>query len=495
MSIELLARADSNRERPAIVDPELTTTYAQLVAAADRVAAALLGTAGIVAGDRVAYLIAPCANHVAALWGIWKAGGIAVPLALSHPVPELEGLVGDASPICLLADAEHHARLAEVAGSRDLPLHRVEDLLQTTVVSNVDIDADAPALMVYTSGTTGRPKGVVVTHAQITAQVRTVSDAWGWTPDDTILHALPLHHVHGLQVALGCSLYSGACCEFLWPFDASAIWERFASGDISVFMAVPTVYRRLVAAWDATPDQQERWSAGARGLRLMVSGSAALPVDLLDRWRAVTGQRLLERYGMTEIGMALSNPLAGERRAGAVGQPLPGVEVRVVDAAGNDCAAGTSGQIMVRGPQVFRDYWCQEEATAKAFRDGWFLTGDEAVLEDGYYRIVGRRSVDIIKSGGYKLSALEIEEVLRAHPGISEIAVVGVEDPEWGERVCAVIERVDGALTVDRVRAWARERLAPYKVPKQVAFLEALPRNAMGKVTKPPLRDLFGEIE
>jgi malonyl-CoA/methylmalonyl-CoA synthetase len=495
MSIELIARAESSRERLAIVDPERTATYAELLAASAHAAGRLLSDVRDLEGYRVAYLVAPGVGHVAALWGIWRAGGVAVPLALSHPARELEVLIDDADPVCLIADATHAERLAGIAAARDLPLHTIENLVQPVVADLPQVEDGRPALVVYTSGTTGRPKGVVTTHAQIAFQIGSVSGAWAWRVDDRILHVLPLHHVHGLHVAMGSALFSGACCEFLRSFDAPAVWERFASGEISVFMAVPAAYRRLVAAWEAGSARQEQWSRGARSLRLMVSGSAALPVDLLDRWEAITGQRLMERYGMTEIGMALSNPLDGERRAGAVGHPLPGVELRVVDGDGAECDPGTAGQIVVRGPQVFAEYWRREEETAAAFRDGWFLTGDEGVLDNGYYRIMGRRSVDIIKTGGYKVSALEIEEVLRGHPAVHEIAVVGVDDCDWGERVCAAIELAAGDTTPEELRAWARDLLAPYKVPKQVCFVDALPRNAMGKVMKPALRELFADGE
>jgi len=224
----------------------------------------------------------------------------------------------------------------------------------------------------------------------------------------------------------------------------------------------------------------------------MVSGSAALPVGVLTRWRDLTGQTLLERYGMTEIGMALSNPLDGERRPGTVGQPLPGVEIRLVDERGVPIAEGTPGEIEVRGPQVFREYWGRPDETARAFHDGWFRTGDMAVLEDGYYRILGRRSTDIIKTAGYKISALEIEELLREHPGVSDVAVIGVPDPDLGERVvAAVVARGTPPPDLDELQRWARERLAPYKVPRVIRLIDALPRNAMGKVTKPALRDTF----
>jgi malonyl-CoA/methylmalonyl-CoA synthetase len=224
----------------------------------------------------------------------------------------------------------------------------------------------------------------------------------------------------------------------------------------------------------------------------MVSGSAALPVPTLERWRDITGHTLLERYGMTEIGMALSNPLHGERRAGTVGTPLPGVEARLVDAEGRVVPPGTSGQIEVRGAQVFLEYWGRPVDTAEAFRDGWFRTGDEAVVEHGRWRILGRSSIDILKTAGYKVSALEIEDVLRTHPGVADCAVVGVPDEDLGERVvAAVIPVAATVLDATDLIDWARQRLAPYKVPRACMFVSDLPRNAMGKVTKPEIKAMF----
>jgi malonyl-CoA/methylmalonyl-CoA synthetase len=224
----------------------------------------------------------------------------------------------------------------------------------------------------------------------------------------------------------------------------------------------------------------------------MVSGSAARPVSGLEKWKAITGQTLLERYGMTEIGMALSNPLYGERLPGYVGSELPGVEVRLVDDGGNPLPSGSQGEIQVRGKTVFLEYWQRPEETKAAFSDGWFRTGDVAVEEKGIYRILGRKSTDIIKTGGYKVSALEIEEVLRTHPAIKECAIVGVEDPEWGERICAALILESGEkLSLHALREWGKTRLAPYKVPSRIVVLDDLPRNPLGKVTKPALRQRF----
>jgi malonyl-CoA/methylmalonyl-CoA synthetase len=348
--------------------------------------------------------------------------------------------------------------------------------------------------MLYTSGTTGKPKGVVVTHANLEAQIASLVTAWEWTGSDRTLLVLPLHHVHGLVNVVACALWAGATCEMLPRFDAGAVWSRLASGDVTVFTAVPTIYHRLIHAWDAaSADVQHAWSAGAQRARLMMSGSAALPVSILERWREISGHTLLERYGMTEIGMALSNPLHGERRPAHVGRPLPGVDIRLVDESGEVVADGGTGEIEVRGPGVFREYWQRPDETRAAFHDDWFRTGDVAVVEDGDYRILGRRSVDIIKTGGYKVSALEIEDVLRAHPAVAECAVVGVTDPAWGERVCAAIELAGPGTTLAlaELQEWLGPRLAPYKIPKDLKCVPSLPRNSMGKVVKPDVAAWF----
>jgi malonyl-CoA/methylmalonyl-CoA synthetase len=488
--LPLVARAHA--DRLALIDGAGEHTYAELLDASARIAAALLDGRGDLEEARVCFLVPPSFEYVAVQWGVWRAGGIAVPLAVSHPPAELEYAIGDADAAIVVAHpafAEVLRPLAEAHGARFVIL---PDALKASPASLPAVDEGRRAMMLYTSGTTGRPKGVVWTHANLRAQLEMLSEAWGWRADDRTLLVLPLHHVHGIVNVLSCALWNGAVCEIQAKFDAEAVWARIGSGELTVFMAVPTVYGRLIAAWEgADPARREALSAGCRGMRLMVSGSAALPVSTLERWREISGHTLLERYGMTEIGMALSNPLHGERRPGFVGAPLPGVEVRLVEEDGSAAQPGAPGEIEVRGPGVFLEYWRRPQATAEAFREGrWFRTGDVAVEEGGSYRILGRRSVDIIKTGGFKVSALEIEEVLRTHPAVAECAVVGVADAEWGERVCAAVE-LRGALTLDELQPWARERLAPYKLPRALLAVDALPRNAMGKVVKPEVAKLF----
>lgn len=495
----LFTSARRHVSRTAVVAAEGSFTYQQLLDASGRGARRLLRCARAedLREQRVAFLVPPGWHHVVTQWSIWRAGGVAVPLALMHPPPELAYVIADSGASIVVAHPSHEAVLRPLARERGVAFVSTEELLaEPEAAAPIALDPARRALIVYTSGTTGKPKGVVTSHAIIEAQARMLLEAWEWSADDRILHVLPLHHVHGILNVLTCALRSGACCEIMPRFDADAAWERIAAGDLTLFMAVPTIYARLVSAWEAaSPERRAAYSAGCQSMRLMVSGSAALPVQTLERWREISGHVLLERYGMTELGMALSNPLRGERRPGAVGLPLPTVEVRVVDEQFREVAVGTPGQLLVRGPGVFLEYLGKPEATAASFRDGWFITGDVAVVEDGYYRLLGRDSVDIIKTGGFKVSALEIEEVLRTHPAIADCAVVGVPDAEWGERVCVALCPRGEPPAAEELRSWAKERLAIYKVPSRLLVVPELPRNAMGKVVKPDVRKLIERAE
>jgi len=483
-----------SESRTAIIAADGTFTYDQLDDASRRVAGALLGDNTDLNQTRVAFFMPPSFAYAAVQRGIWRAGGVAVPLAISHPPAELDYVIHDSGASVVVSDPASAAMLMPLAKAA-----RARFLTTTTALASSMAD-DLPhlgsnrrAMIIYTSGTTGRPKGAVSTHQNIGAQIAALVEAWRWTPADRLLLTLPLHHVHGIINGLGSALAVRATCEILPVFDAERVWDRLASGEITVFTAVPTIYNRLIASWNAaSPEVQRARSDGARGLGLMMSGSAALAVQTLERWREITGHTLLERYGMTELGMALSNPLAGERRPGYVGQPLPGVDIRLVDEDGRDVGEGTPGELEVRGPAVCLEYWQRPDDTRDAFRDGWFRTGDVAVWENGSFRLLGRSNVDIIKTGGFKVSALEIEEILRTHPAIAECAVVGVHDEDWGERVSAAVELRTGAtLSLDELQQWAKVQLAPYKVPRALQAVPALPRNAMGKVVKPEVAGLF----
>jgi len=491
--LPLIARALRHGGRTAVVDAQGSYTYNQLLDASSRVAAALLAGRQDLQEERVAFFVPPGFRWVAVEWGIWRAGGVAVPLPLDSARPELDYILGDTGATALLFDAEAESRLAPLAAARSIRALPCGRLFGCQPAELPGVSSERRAMILYTSGTTNRPKGVVTTHDIIAAQITTLVEAWEWRPDDRILLCLPLHHVHGIINVVSCALWSGAACEMLPRFDANAVWERIHSGSVTVFMAVPAIYVKLIAAWGAAaPERRDALSRACGKLRLMVSGSAALPVGTLERWKEISGHTLLERYGMTEIGMALSNPLRGRRRPGFVGTPLPGVELRLVDEQGQPVAPGTPGGIEVRGPGVFAEYWGRPEATRDAFRDGWFCTGDTAVVENGAYRILGRTSIEILKTGGHKVSALEIEEALRAHPAVAECAVVGVPDAEWGERVAAaLVLKAGSAVDLASLRSWAKDFLAPYKVPSRLLVLDALPRNAMGKVTKPAIQAMF----
>ncbi|MCP4578670.1 MAG: AMP-binding protein [Deltaproteobacteria bacterium] len=494
--IPLIEAAEKHRGRTAIATTDGTFTYDRLLESSKRTACGLLAGQKDLEGRRVAFLTPRSFDYPAIQWGIWRAGGIAVPLCEVHPPAELKHTLSDSGASIVVSHPDFSEILAPIAKDLNVRFLLTDQLLKADCRTLPMVDSERPAMILYTSGTTGKPKGVVLTHHNLEAQITTLIKAWEWRREDRILHVLPLHHTHGIVNVLCCALWAGAVCDMLPRFDALGVWQKFVDGNITLFMAVPTIYFKLMEIWEkSSSEQQQVMGRACDRLRLMVSGSAALPVTAFHRWKSITGHALLERYGMTEIGMALSNPLHEKRRPGHVGTPLPGVEIRLADQKGHTVPEGTSGEIEVRGPTVFQEYWRRPIETESAFRGSWFKTGDVAVVEENSYRIRGRQSTDIIKTGGYKVSALEIEEVLRRHPNISECAVVGMEDPEWGERVCAAILLKEGsALSQAELRKWGKERLAPYKVPSNIMLVKSLPRNPMGKVTKPDVKDLFESL-
>ena len=492
--LELVRRARSFGARIALTADAHEHSYDSLLSVSEGIAASLLDGSTDLDEQRVAFLIPASFEYAAVQWGIWRAGGIAVPLSLSSADPELEHVITDAQVDRIIAPEDSLAKLRPLCDRLSTPLLSVDEVSAQQSVPLPRVEDGRRAMILYTSGTTSKPKGVVSTHDNIQAQITTLAEAWGWRSDDSIPLFLPLHHVHGIVNVLGCALWSGARADCFDSFDAAAILGRVADKQYSVFMGVPTIYVKLIRILEAADEtDRARYADGFAHMRLMVSGSAALPASVHEQWTALTGQKLLERYGMTEIGMAISNPLQGERRPGAVGMPLPGVTVRLVGEEGEVIEAENEpGEIQVRGPAVFSEYWHKPDVTQASFVDGWFRTGDMAVLEDGYYRIMGRLSVDIIKSGGYKLSALEIEDTLLMHPGISECAVVGLPDDTWGEVVAvAIVARSGETIELPALKEWATSRMSKYKIPKSRLLLENLPRNAMGKVTKPAIQDLF----
>ncbi len=490
--IPLIQRAFDFQERIAIKDSSDSYSYQHLLDASEGVAMQLLQGKVDLDQARVSFLVPAGFSYAAIQWGIWRAGGIAVPLCVKHPLSSIEYMIRDSEASVVIYSKEFEALLQPLLETSELHFIKAEQFsYKKGTLPN--ISTDRSAMILYTSGTTGNPKGVVTTHANIEFQIRSLVTSWKWQQDDHILNVLPLHHLHGILNILSCALYSGACCEFLPKFSAEGVFDAFRRDEINVFMAVPTIYFKLIAHWnEATPETKERISKSLKRFRLMVSGSAALPVSVLEEWEGISGHTLLERYGMTEIGMAISNPYNGERRPGHIGQPLDGVSVRLCDENNQVVANGASGEIQIKGPNVFKTYWNRPEATASSFtKDGWFRSGDIAVFNDGSYKILGRNSVDIIKSGGYKISALEIEEVLRTHPQIKDCGVVGIPDLEWGEVIGASIILEKDSLDANEIRSWLKGKLSDYKTPRKYIFQDDLPRNAMGKVTKKVLIDLF----
>ena len=476
----------------AILDPNGEYTYQQLIDASNQWAYRFLFGAADLDGARVAFMVQPGFHYVAVQWGIWKAGGVAVPLCVTYPIASLQYVLEDTGASQVVIDTDFQEVLLPFVQSSQITYHLVHEEVELQEISLPEISSERPAMILYTSGTTSLPKGVVTTHANIDFQINCLIQAWEWKASDRTLCILPLHHIHGIINVIGCSLSVGAVCEFMPKFNAVEVFSRLLSGELTVFMAVPTIYFKLISHWDtlSVADQHVIFDM-LRKFRLMVSGSAALPVSVMEKWHIISGHWLLERYGMTEIAMAISNPFHGERRPGHVGLPLPGVSVRLMGDNEEIKEELEPGEIQIKGPNVFLSYWNKPSATQETFtEDGWFKTGDVAHLDGGYYKILGRSSVDIIKSGGYKLSALEIEEVLRVHPDIEDCGVVGLPDDEWGEVVAAVLV-LKNAITKEEINTWLRERLPGYKVPRLYHFVEELPRNAMGKVTKNDLKIMF----
>jgi len=491
--LPIIERAKSFSARTAFFGAGDPYTFHTLLSESFRVASGLLAGCEDLAEERIAFLIPTGPDYAATQWGIWRAGGVAVPINSGAAVPEIQHVLETAAIKRIVTTPEKLSVLGDLPKALSLEVIYFQDLGGNAALP--EVDPSRRAMILFTSGTTSKPKGVVSTHASIEAQVTALTNAWKWQADDRIPLFLPMHHLHGILNILTCALWSGAAIEPFDKFDAETLCARVADKAYSLFMAVPTIYVRLLK-WLKAPENTEKKEqvlAGFRAMRLMVSGSAALPASLHTEWAELTGQALLERYGMTEIGMGLSNPYDGERRPGMVGKPLQNIDVQLVDDTGAVVAGeGAVGEIWVRGPGVFREYWDNPTATAESFEGDWFKTGDIATIEHDYFRIMGRSSVDIIKSGGYKLSALEIEAALLEHPLITECAVVGLADDDWGERVAVAVGLGEGEnLDLEALQSWAKERLSVYKLPRELRMVDALPRNAMGKVTKPAVKALF----
>ena len=464
------ARFAAAPERPALWSAEVGWVTAGALDAATRRVAGRFSRAGLRPGDRVLMSGAASATYVTAHLGALRLGLVVVPANTAYREREVGHLVTDAAPAAAVVDDADRAAWVRRAAGGDVVVVGPDVDLPDGAGNGHDLALDGaapsdPALLGYTSGTTGAPKGAVLSHANLLATAEALRLAWHWSAEDRLVLALPLFHLHGLAVGLHGTLLAGASAVLLPRFDADDVLDAARDHDATLFFGVPTMYSRLAAS--------PRLGELGR-LRLCVSGSAPLPPAVFERVVAGSGQRPLERYGMTETGMNVSNPYVGERRPGTVGFPLPGVDLRLAP----------DGEIRVRGPNVFAGYWRNRAATDEAFEDGWFCTGDVGELDaDGYLRIVGRQK-ELIITGGLNVYPREVEDVLLAHPTVAEVAVAGVADEEWGEVVTAWVVPAGAPPAEKELLAHAAGELAAFKCPRAVHFVDSLPRNALGKLLR-----------
>ncbi|MDJ0946318.1 MAG: malonyl-CoA synthase [Kiloniellales bacterium] len=491
---KLRAGFPDDRSRTAIELPDgRIHSYADLEAASGRFAR-LLRDLGVAPGDRVAVQVEKSAEALFLYLACLRAGAIYLPLNTAYTPAEIAYFLGDAEPVVFVCTPAAEAALRDVAGAAGVAhlLTQGQSGEGSLAEAARDLDpeagcaeaaADDIAAILYTSGTTGRSKGAMLSHGNLASNAAALHRIWGFRAGDVLLHALPLFHVHGLFVASNTALLNGSRIILLPRFDVEEVLRRLP--EATVFMGVPTFYTRLLA----TPDFDAETCGN---IRLFVSGSAPLLTETFEAFRARSGHSILERYGMTEAGMITSNPLEGERRAGTVGLPLPEVEVRIRAENGGAVPAGEIGVLELRGPNVFKGYWRNPEKTAEEFRaDGFFVTGDLARIDDrGYVQIVGRAK-DLIISGGYNVYPKEVEQAIDELDGVQESAVIGLPHPDFGEAVAAVVVPASGGPSPEESEIIARlkGRLAGYKVPKRIFTAETLPRNAMGKVQKNELRE------
>jgi len=486
MSTDVIAKL-----KQAAVDPgrvwlvDGPVTYADLLAETGRLANALRSL-GLQKGDRLLLQAEKCEAVLSLYLACLRTGVVFLPVNPGYTVTETAHFLTDAEPALAVTDPGRVEDLASL-GARAMALPDLTDLAarQEVVLDDPAHGPDDLAAILYTSGTTGRSKGVMLTRENLASNAEALVGLWRFTGGDVLLHALPVFHTHGLFVATNCVLYSGASMIFQRAFTPAAVLAALPQA--TVMMGVPTFYTRLLADSGLSREL-------CSGIRVFISGSAPLSPATHAEWRDRTGHAILERYGMTETNMITSNPYEGARKAGTVGMPLPGVEVRITGPEGV-LPQGEAGAIEVRGPNVFKGYWRLPEKTAEEFRDGWFVTGDMGAFDaEGYLAILGRAK-DLVITGGLNVYPAEVEAALDDLPGVAASAVIGVPHPDFGEAVVACLVAAKGArLEEDGVRAALRDRLAAFKIPKRVLVLEDLPRNAMGKVQKAELRRVHAGI-
>ena len=472
-----------------------TLSYGQLDSAAG-IMAAYLSELGVQRGDRVSVQVAKSTQAMVLYLACLRGGYVFHPLNTGYKKNELSYFLSNAEPVLMVCDQAGVAVLAPLCQQANVPtlmtLNADGSGSLTEHLGNIntqlpvaELEPDTLAALLYSSGTTGTPKGVMLSHENLRSNAASLVKGWGFTPDDVLLHALPIFHVHGLFVALGCVFLSGASMRWLPGFDLDEVLKALPL--TTSMMGVPTYYTRLLGS-----DRFNRQTAA--NIRLFISGSAPLLIETFEDFEKRTGHRILERYGMTETNMNTSNPLNGERRGGTVGVPLPGVEVRIADDNDQPLAYGEIGSLQVRGENVFKGYWKMPDKTAEDFTvDGYFNTGDKGQMSaDGYVAIVGRAK-DMVISGGLNIYPKEIELVIDELPGVLESAVIGVAHEDFGEALVAVVVR-SGEIEETEIMIALKTRISAFKVPKRVIFLEQLPRNTMSKVQKNLLREQFADL-
>jgi len=497
LSKKLSGVAARHKDKPAVVFENTVYTYAALDREIARYASMLVHI-GVKVGDRVAIQLPKRMEFVFLELAVLAVGGIALPLNPEYRPEEVDYFLSDSGSRFFFTDRERYMRaqsvLARLPELRTLvvdPSDAQESPSMTWELERADPDfeptypacGDDVATIIYTSGTTGRSKGAMLSHKNLISNMEGLHEIWEWSSDDKLLHALPLFHVHGLFVALHGGLNAGATIIMPEKFAPPRVWETIEKERCTLLMGVPTMYQRLVTQWelmDRRPD--------LRSMRLFVSGSAPLLETLFNRFERETGFRILERYGMTEAGMIASNriELAG-RKARSVGYPLPGVRIRVVSPQGVDVPPREVGEVWIQGDNVFSGYWGMPEKTAESFHEGWFKTGDLGYLDpaDGNRLYLVGRAKELIITGGYNVYPKEIEDALEGHPAVKEAAVLGLPHVDFGEQVTAAVSLTETAgVLPEELISYCKERLAGYKCPKQIFFVEALPRNAMGKLQK-----------
>ncbi len=492
-----LDRFPADKSRTFLIERDGTErSFAWLLDRTGRYAA-VLASHGVVKGDRVAAQVDKSSDVIALYLACLQLGAIHLPLNTAYTGDEIAYFLGDAAPrvfVCRPAHidaartigAQNNVGAVLSLGANGDGSLNDEAATATPITDIVSADKDDVAAILYTSGTTGRSKGAMLTHNNLGSNAKTLHAAWGFKPGDTLLHALPLFHTHGLFVAINIMLMNGGKVILLPKFDADDVIERLPQS--TVLMGVPTFYTRLLSHPQFDKDV-------TANMRLFVSGSAPLLAETHDAFFERTGHKILERYGMTETCMNTSNPLDGERRPGAVGPTLPGIEARVCDKDGNVLGAGEIGVLEVRGPNVFKGYWQMPEKTASEFRtDGFFITGDLATIgEDGYVTIVGRDK-DLIISGGFNVYPKEVEEVIAEYDEVEEVAIFGLPHPDFGEAVAGVIVAANGSQAdTDEIIKRTQDKLAKFKVPKRIWVIKELPRNTMGKIQKAQLRKQYAD--